>query len=129
MNHSISSIAHIRLEENRFLVQSILDHALGTAQLAKTFAEQFDSGIWGDWMGRVHDLGKFSSYFQQYIRVNSGMIESDTRMGKEDHSSAGAIYAVELLPHIYPPLAYCIAGHHSGLLDWNSSGEANMSQR
>lgn len=57
------------------------------------------------------------------------MDDSEKRMGKEDHSSAGAIYATTTFPHIFPPLAYCIAGHHSGLLDWISPGEANMTQR
>ena len=50
-------------------------------------------------------------------------------MDKPDHSSAGAILAREKLPGYYPPLAYCIAGHHSGLLDWTSSGEANLNRR
>lgn len=50
-------------------------------------------------------------------------------VSKPDHSSAGAILAKEKLPGYFPPLAYCIAGHHSGLLDWTSSGEANLDRR
>lgn len=127
MNNTQEFIAHVR--EPDFHLQSVYEHALGTARRAKEFASQFESASWAEWLGRAHDMGKFSSYFQQYIRVNSGMEESEKTMGKEDHSSAGAIYAFKSFPHIYPPLSYCIAGHHSGLLDWTSSGEANMSHR
>ncbi|MEG1617134.1 MAG: CRISPR-associated helicase Cas3' [Bacteroidales bacterium] len=122
-------IAHIRHIEQDFELQTICEHSLGTAKIAKEFARGFGSAEWGEWLGRAHDMGKFSSYFQQYIRVNSGMVEAEKMMSKEDHSSAGAIYALKSFPHIYPPLSYCIAGHHSGLLDWTSSGEANMAHR
>ncbi len=40
-------------------------------------------------------------------------------MGKIDHSSAGAIHAVNKLDGRGRILAYIIAGHHSGLPDWS----------
>ena len=39
-------------------------------------------------------------------------------MGKIDHSSAGALYAVQKSGQIGKILAYLIAGHHAGLPDW-----------
>lgn len=75
-------------------------------------------------------MGKYTkNSFQPYIRNASGMAVEQKVVDKPDHSSAGAILAREKLPGYYPPLAYCIAGHHSGLLDWTSSGEANLNRR
>ncbi|MEI7708772.1 MAG: CRISPR-associated helicase Cas3' [Chlorobium sp.] len=39
-------------------------------------------------------------------------------MGKIDHSSAGALYAIQKNAQIGKILAYLIAGHHAGLPDW-----------
>ncbi len=39
-------------------------------------------------------------------------------MGKIDHSSAGALHAVQKNEQIGRVLAYLIAGHHTGLPDW-----------
>ena len=40
-------------------------------------------------------------------------------MGKIDHSSAGALHAVQKNGPIGKILAYLIAGHHAGLPDWH----------
>lgn len=47
---------------------------------------------------------------------------------RTDHSSAGAIFAQQRLNHLGRPIAYCIAGHHSGLLDY-TDGEACLEKR
>jgi len=39
-------------------------------------------------------------------------------MGKIDHSSAGALYALQKNAQVGKILAYLIAGHHAGLSDW-----------
>ena len=39
-------------------------------------------------------------------------------MGKIDHSSAGALYALQKNAQIGKILSYLIAGHHAGLPDW-----------
>jgi CRISPR-associated endonuclease/helicase Cas3 len=78
------------------------------------------AGEWGYLMGIWHDLGKFAPEWQRYLQ---GKVDphADEILGKVDHSSAGAQYAVEkhLLGHL---LGYPIAGHHSGLLDGTSNG-------
>lgn len=75
---------------------------------------------WGALTGIWHDLGKFAPEWQSYLQ---GKVDphSDDVLGKVDHSSAGAQFAVEkhLLGHL---LSYPIAGHHSGLLDATSNG-------
>lgn len=110
-------IAHIKKDDNGYQIQTIDEHINGTATLASTFAVKFQNAQWGHLLGLWHDLGKYSDEFQDYIKVNSGYQNGD-KIGKTDHSSAGAILAKELLPQMWPPLAYCIAGHHAGLHNW-----------
>ena len=123
-------IAHVRIEDNAFQIQTVKEHAVGTADLSESFAAVFGAAAWGKQNGWWHDMGKYTKdSFQPYIRSASGMTAEQKVANKPDHSSAGAILTKEKLPGYYPPLAYCIAGHHSGLLDWTSSGEANLNKR
>ncbi|MEG1546248.1 MAG: CRISPR-associated endonuclease Cas3'', partial [Bacteroides sp.] len=110
-------IAHIR---NGKEYQLLEEHLSGTSKLASQFASKFHYGDWGRLLGLWHDIGKYSESFQQYSRQKSGLIEEEEIFGKVDHSSAGAIYAKEVLGKFGIPLAYCIAGHHTGLLNWNN---------
>jgi CRISPR-associated endonuclease/helicase Cas3 len=110
-------IAHIKKEDSGCQIQTIEEHINGTATFASTFASKFQNVEWGRLLGLWHDLGKFSNEFQEYIKINSGY-EDGVLLGKTDHTSAGAIFAKELLPQSWPPLAYCIAGHHAGLHNW-----------
>lgn len=113
-------IAHIRKnnkEEHEFQLLTV--HLEETAARAKSFADEFGNGNWGELIGLLHDIGKYSSDFQSYIRVNSGFEENDQLKPKTDHTSAGAILAKEKLPNLFWwPIAYCIAGHHAGLHNW-----------
>jgi CRISPR-associated endonuclease/helicase Cas3 len=112
-------IAHIKKTENDlFDIQTQEEHLLGTAELAAQFASKFKNAEWGRILGLWHDLGKYSKDFQEYIKINSGYEEDDQKRPKTDHTSAGAIFAREILPHLWPPFAYCIAGHHAGLLNF-----------
>lgn len=110
-------IAHVRSDNQ---VQTNEEHLLGTSELAAKFASKFQCENWGATLGMLHDLGKYSSYFQEYIRISSGLIENAELTGKVDHSSAGAILAKKVFGLMGIPLAYCIAGHHAGLLNWDN---------
>lgn len=117
-------IAHIKKETGD--IQSIQSHLQGTAELAGRFAAIFNNQSWGECLGYLHDIGKLSDEFQNYIRQFSeyeeGNIDEPIRKkGKVDHSSAGAILAKEVFGRFWPPLAYCVAGHHAGLLNWEPS--------
>ena len=123
-------IAHVKVEDDAFRIQTVKEHSVGTSDLSESFAAVFGAAAWGKQNGWWHDMGKYTrNSFQPYIRSASGMAVEQKVVSKPDHSSAGAILAKEKLPGYYPPLAYCIAGHHSGLLDWTSSGEANLDRR
>jgi CRISPR-associated endonuclease/helicase Cas3 len=68
-----------------------------------------------------HDLGKYSIEFQEYLCAQGDPHVGDVAE-KVDHSSKGAQHAVAQIPVLGHLLAYVIAGHHSGLLDFHSEG-------
>lgn len=103
------------------------EHLQEVARLAGTFAESFHSGAWGHLAGLWHDLGKYHREFQDYIRQNADAHIEDSKKGRVDHSTAGALHAIDCLgigKGII--LAYLIAGHHTGLLDWVAADNAGF---
>lgn len=93
-------------------VQTVKEHLVGTAQLAREFAEKFGKEEWGYCCGLLHDIGKYSDEFQRKIT-------GDTEE-RVDHSTAGAQLCNELGGY-YQILSYCIAGHHAGLPDYGNT--------
>lgn len=80
-------------------------------------ADRNQAWQWGYLAGLWHDLGKFSTDFQKYLRRAGSNAHDGEICGKVDHSTAGAKEATarfNVLGHFF---AYGIAGHHSGLLD------------
>jgi CRISPR-associated endonuclease/helicase Cas3 len=108
--------------------ETLADHLNKVEDSASTFAEAFEARLWGGVLGRCHDLGKLSDEFQMYLR-NSGISsidagsEDEEKSGKRvDHSTFGARFAAEAVGKIPGQiLAFCIAGHHTGLPDEASS--------
>jgi len=92
--------------------EPLLAHLELVAQLCEQFTAKFNAGSWGRVAGLLHDTGKFSREFQAYIR---GLAPGAT----VDHSTAGAQYAHQHLGQVGKLLAYVIAGHHGGLLDYH----------
>jgi CRISPR-associated endonuclease/helicase Cas3 len=111
-------LAHI--SEDKIREQTILDHLKGTADLAGDFSSSFHCWEWGYGCGMLHDIGKYSEKFQK--RLCGGSIT--------DHATAGAKELYERKNFIG---AYCVSGHHSGLLDGGQSadvgGEATLKGR
>jgi len=109
--------------------QSLDDHLQGVAARAAGFADAFHAAEWARLAGLWHDIGKYSSAFQRYLReaVVPEVHESD--LTRTDHSTAGAQLAVRELGPLGHILAYPIAGHHSGLLDSISSSAGCMEAR
>ncbi len=115
-------IAHVREDINgQFIEHWLEEHLLAVAKLARDFAKTFESGEWSELAGLWHDIGKYSAEFQGYIKSVSGY-EPEAHIeggkGRVNHSSAGAIHAVDQLEMPGRVLAYLIAGHHAGLPDW-----------
>lgn len=99
-------------------VQTLEDHLQGTSRLAGKFAAAFGCKEQGEYLGKMHDIGKYSDRFQKRIRGESVRV---------DHSSAGALESAKINAEW---ASFCIAGHHSGLPDGgsqlDSAGEATL---
>lgn len=110
-----------------------MDHLRGVASLSRRNAEKINCADYGEVMGLLHDLGKYSSAFQEYIRSAIGLLDPDadedavdakSLKGKIDHSTAGAQLlwrqlspadSVERL--LSQMLSLCLVSHHSGVID------------
>ena len=133
-------IAHIRKSDQK--PQSLQTHLTETAEIAKLLAAKLDLDQAGELLGLMHDFGKYSQKFQNYIRrvnnigFNFDQDDEDSFKGG-DHSTAGAQWVYrelrksdksnkhgdeikdkgigELCGQI---LGLCIASHHGeGLID------------
>ncbi len=115
-------IAHVRQnKEGQFIEHWLEEHLLAVAKLAGDFAKAFESGGWSELAGLWHDIGKYSAEFQGYIKSASGYdpeAHIEGSKGRVNHSSAGAIHALDQLGMPGRVSAYLIAGHHAGLPDW-----------
>lgn len=118
-------LAHVRKDDaGKWVEHSLDDHLRGVADLAAQCAEGFGGTDWARLAGLWHDLGKYSAEFQHYIKKVSGYdteAHIEGAPGRVDHSTAGAIHAVNTFDKHGRILAYLIAGHHAGLPDWYSS--------
>ena len=93
-------------------------HLRNVADQAAAFASAFDAADWGRLAGLWHDLGKYSTAFQNYLKGASGIeAHLEQQPGRVDHSTAGAQHANKHVPGLGRLLAYVIAGHHAGLAD------------
>lgn len=136
-------VAHRREKDGE--PQSLLSHLYRTSVLVGNFANKIGLKDAGRIIGLLHDFGKASSEFQNYIKSATGMIDPDADdysdaeklKGKIDHSSAGAQFIYQVLSKKGSEgiiaaqfLSLCIASHHSGLIDCLSpSGEDNFTRR
>jgi CRISPR-associated endonuclease/helicase Cas3 len=109
--------------------QTIVNHLNGVSTKIQSLAE---NDAYSSITGLLHDIGKYSDAFQEYIRSHFGE-------NKPDHSSAGAQLILSLLHNraeqigdeeikriailIARIISHCIVGHHSGLLNGTSVGE------
>src|ERR1017187_9203604 len=108
-------------------------HLDKVSQSAADFADAFGALLWGDVLGRCHDLGKLSNEFQSYLHdvgmksVDAGAEDdADTHTpGKRvDHSTFGARFVEKYVGGSAGQLlAFCIAGHHTGLPDETSTDD------
>ena len=132
-------IAHVRqTDKNK---QSVQTHLLETATIARQLAEKLNLSEVGELIGLMHDFGKYSQDFQEYIKSVTGINpDADDYIlpnGKKiDHSTAGAQWVYRELRKFGAErgigelfgqmLGLCIASHHGeGLIDC-LDGEGNV---
>lgn len=111
-------VAHRR--ESDGTPQSVEKHLLEVAKDASDFARKFGLSTYVELTGLLHDLGKYSKEFQDYIEES----KSSDLLPRVDHSTAGAQFIWKeflskngISSAIAQFLSMCIASHHGGLID------------
>ena len=138
-----SPIAHWRASDDT--PHHLAVHLADVSTLCSEFAAKLGLHQSGKLIGLLHDLGKYSKEFQDYIKSALGLkncdeddyVDANAQRGKVDHSSAGAQYIWQGLSSKGPLeyrvaqiLALCVASHHSGLIDClDVEGDDNFSRR
>lgn len=87
------------------------DHILGVTERSQQFAARFGAGDFGLWAGLLHDLGKYTPEFQQYLQDCYVAKQNNTTPpvpGSAPHKQHGAVFA----GRFYPLLTPIILGHH-----------------
>ena len=124
-------IAHRREKDGE--IHWLSQHLAEVSKKTGEFASKIGLKEQGEIIGLLHDIGKASQEFQDYIKSAVGLINPDEDdyvdaaglKGKIDHSTAGAQLLYQTLADkgtelfIAQVLSLCIASHHSrtGLLD------------
>lgn len=118
MNHYF---AHIQRDANGVLLleQTVAEHCYGAAKYAAAALEPMQLSDSGYILGLIHDAGKFTACFQDYLLNKNGI------RGSVNHTFAGVRLLFERYWHqnaddfsgiICEILALCVGSHH-GLFD------------
>ena len=104
--------------------QTLEDHSQNVAKLAAEFAAPFGCSEAARLLGLVHDMGKATEEFQEYLKETNEVAcneddEGDAFVRKHgpDHSTFGAQWLDRSVKGLGRLLAYASAGHHSGIPD------------
>lgn len=130
--------AHINSSSDKQLLK---DHLMQVAQRCSGFSGKINLPKTGEILGLLHDLGKYSDNFQNYLASATGLLDQDAddfidaanSKGKIDHSTAGAQYIrdaviceTQLVQIAGQLMSLCLASHHSGLIDCLSTEGENV---
>ena len=107
--------------------QELFDHLTETAKLARNFSKVFGCGNITHSAGMLHDLGKYTQTFQDYLQRSLNG-EAVVR-GEVIHALQGAKFADETInDHVVADIiGNVIATHHGGLFDDITDGERTLS--
>jgi CRISPR-associated endonuclease/helicase Cas3 len=131
-------IAHIRESDKQ--IQTVEEHLLGVKELAETYGEKLGIKHLTGLAGMLHDMGKYSDEFRNYILEAVNNHNAPPKRGSVDHSTAGGKLLYELYhigKNINPYKAIlaeivgnAIISHHSYLQDFLSPDlESNYLKR
>jgi CRISPR-associated endonuclease/helicase Cas3 len=95
------------------------------------FAGYFGGNSWARLSGYSHDVGKGTLPWQAYLRHANGIIDDFLQYytGRVELAVLGAQRLYERSKEAGKLLAYCIAGHHGGLQNWNDFPENSLKIR
>lgn len=118
-------IAHVRKQDGA--IQTVSDHLLEVKVLCEMFGDKLGVRHIAGLAGVLHDLGKYSKVFQQYIREAIDSPDHPLQRGGVDHSTAGGRMLYKMF-HGPPNNLYytllveivsnAVISHHSDLQDF-----------
>lgn len=120
-------IAHIRKEDGG--IQTVREHLIEVKELAESYGEKINVKHLSGLAGMLHDLGKYTNEFRDYILAAVQNPDAPPRKGSVDHSTAGGKFLYQLLhtENMVPSQALvaevvgnAIISHHSYLQDFLS---------
>lgn len=121
----IESIAHIRSSDET--IQTIEEHLMGVKELAEQYGEKIGIKHIAGLAGMLHDLGKYTSAFTNYIKLAVYYPDEAPSRGSVDHSTAGGKLLYEYLHRkentafekiLAEVVGNAIISHHSYLHDY-----------
>jgi CRISPR-associated endonuclease/helicase Cas3 len=109
--------------------QTLSEHITNTAKLAKAFAGVFGCEYTAYLAGLLHDFGKYTKAFQDYLKRS--LRGEDVTRGEVIHALQGAKFAAERIknPLLADIIGNVIATHHGGLFDSITNGERTLSTK
>ncbi len=109
--------------------QKLSEHITNVARLAKTFAGVFSCENTAYLAGLLHDLGKYTKAFQDYLERS--LRGDKVQRGEVIHALQGAKFAEKKIDdHLLADIiGNVIATHHGGLFDNIIDGERTLSVR
>lgn len=103
------------------------DHLYGVAEKAAEFATPFGAEDWAYLAGLWHDVGKGTLQWQAFLRNANNITDEFAKFyaGHPVHADAGAQKIYNNSAQAGKLLAYCIAGHHGGLPNWEEASDTS----
>lgn len=130
-------IAHIRESDQE--IQTVEQHLLEVKHLAETYGEKVGAKHLAGLAGMLHDLGKYTNEFKNYILEAVSNPEAPPKRGSVDHSTAGGKLLFELFHTgeisrnkaiVAEVVGNAIISHHAYLQDFlNPDLESNYLKR
>jgi CRISPR-associated endonuclease/helicase Cas3 len=111
--------------------QPLEEHLKNVAEKAAEFARPFGGENFAAPAGENHDLGKGTVAWQAYLRRVNNVVDEffECYSGHPNHAAEGANLLFRRSKQTGKILAYCIAGHHGGLPNWNDRGAAALREK
>lgn len=109
--------------------QLLSEHLEDVSGLTKLFAGKFEFSYTGYLIGLLHDQGKYTKAFQNYLQRS--LHGENVRRGEVVHALQGAKFVDEAISDrlVSDIFGNVIASHHGGLFDSISNGERTLSNK
>ena len=105
--------------------QSVKEHLLNVSKLSMEYSEKISLCVTGELIGILHDMGKETKKFNDYIHYSSKYPNDKSLRGSINHSTAGAKFIYDKFYNTNDPyqrftaqlISLAICSHHGGLID------------